>query len=383
MGESEMRTSHTRPFDDNAARRRRLSRWGGVAVTTGVALVVILRLMPAGGAGNASQKHLPPPHGVTTTVPSGGGAEGPCAVSVTAYGASTGAADNTAAFQAAVVAGEGRVVCIPAGTWRLTSQLVVPAAEVLTGAGPGSTTLTETVKDHNLLQVRGDGTVVEALTLDTQTYDGGIAFSTGANHVTLRDAEVRSGNQPGRFAVYFAGPRGATALAPYYSTGNTLENVVVSDQICDDGVSWSFQTDGTIEHVHETGSRLALYIDNGTTVNGYHYTPGPCTADDDGYWITPPSRGITVEGFVSSGAAGEICPNSTKGRSCTNITVAAEHAPLGTLKIGDVTGLGVRDTVVRGVSVNTVAGATGTWVASVPATARCIGSPVAIVGLSC
>lgn len=338
------------------------------------------------GGASASRRTVSP-----ATVSQGGAAAtssgthpgGPCTVTVTEYGASTSAADNAAAFQNAFTAGEGGTVCIPAGTWRVTSQLVIPAAETLTGAGSGRTTLLQTAADHNLLQARSSNTVVEDLTLDTQTYEGGIAFSTGRSHVTLRDAQVRSGGQPGHFAIYFAGPRGASLAQPRYSVGNSLENVVVSDQICDDGVSWSFQADGTIDDVHETGSRLALYVDDGTTVDGYYYTPGPCVAQDDGYWITAPSESITVEGFVSSGAAGQICPNVSRRSSCAGITVDAERARGGTLKIGDVTGLTVRATTVGRVRIITVTGARGTWESSSPLSAQCTGGPVAIVGLSC
>ena len=356
---------------------------GGVALAAGIAILVISHQMVAGGGDLPTATYPPPSQNAPATMQPGVGEAGTCTISVTEYGASTRAADNSGAFQAAILAGEGGTVCIPAGTWKVTSQLVIPAAETLTGAGASNTTLLQTVSDHNLLQVRGAGTAVEALTLDTQTYDGGIAFSTGASHVTLRNAQVRSGNQPGHFAIYFAGPRGATVAAPHYSIGNTLENVIVSDQICDDGVSWSFQTGGVINNVHETGSRLALYVDDGTTVDGYQYTPGPCAAMDDGYWITPPSQSITLDGFVSSGSAGKICPNISKGRSCTNITVEAEQAPRGTLQIGDVTGLKVRGTTVQRVRVSTATGATGTWASSNPATARCDGRPVAIIGLSC
>ena len=183
-----------------------------------------------------------------------------CTVSVTQYGASTSASDNAAAFDAAFSAGAGGTVCVPAGTWRVTSQIVIPAAETVRGAGAGRTTLLQTVADHNLLQARASHTVVEDLTLDTQTYDGGIAFASGASYVTLRDAVVRSGRQPGHFAIYFAGggPHGATPAHPHYAHGNVIENVTVNDQICDDGVSWSFQADGRIRNVSETGSRLAL-----------------------------------------------------------------------------------------------------------------------------
>jgi hypothetical protein len=356
---------------------------GGVAVCAAIAFVTYVHLIATGNTGLSQ-----PAHSFTSISPPPPSSEGiggvsTCSVSVSEYGASTSASNNAAAFQAAIDAGEGGTVCIPAGTWKVTSQIIVPAAETLTGAGSNRTTLLQTVTGHNLLQVKGQGTVVEGLTLDTQTHDGGVAFSTGASHVTLRNAQVRGGNQPGHFAIYFAGPRGATVADPHFSTGNILENVVVNDQICDDGVSWSFQTDGTINNVHETGSRLALYVDNGTTVDGYQYTPGPCKAQDYGYWITPPSQNITLNGFFSSGAAGKICPNTSLAHGCSNITVDGERAPRGTLQIGDVTSLRVLDSTVGEVVITTATGATGTWTSSRPLSARCKGTPVKIVGLLC
>lgn len=307
---------------------------------------------------------------------------GTCTLSVTRYGASTTAMDNAAAFDNAFRAGVGGTVCIPAGTWRVTSQVVIPGPETVTGTGAGRTTLIQTISDHNLLQARAAYTVVENMTLDTQTYDGGIAFSTGASHVMLRNADVRSGNQPGRFAIYFAGPRGATPRAPRYSDGNTIQNVAVSDEICDDGISWSFQSGGHVDDVHETGSRLALYVDDGTVVDGYSYTPGPCTAQDDGYWITAPSESITIQSFVSSGAGGKICPNLSV-HVCSDITVMDERAPNGALDIGDVNGLVITGSTVKEVSIVTSTGASGRWTSSSPRRAYCRGGPITINGLSC
>jgi len=362
--------------------RRRLYRWVLLALVVLVAGLLIGAVAHQTGDKRGSRRALAPPQesgsGLAGT-PFGGS----CSVSVTQYGASTEAADNAAAFEKAFRAGAGGTVCVPAGTWRVTSELVIPTAETLAGAGAGRTTLLQTVADHNLLQARASNTIVEDLTLDTQTYDGGIGFSTGASHVTLRDAEVRSGSQPGHFAIYFAGPRGATRANPRYAVGNLLKDVVVSDQICDDGISWSFQKDGMIEDVSEKGSRLALYIDDQTKVDGYHYTPGPCTAQDDGYWITPPSESITIEGFVSSGAAGKICPNLSAATPCADITLEAEKAPGGTLQIGDVKGLAVEATTVAAVRIITATGVTGTWEFSTPLHAYCRGDPVEVSGLSC
>ncbi len=364
-------------------------------VVISAAVVVLVAGLLAWGPGRSTRgdaaARAKGPRAVTGTAGTGTGATtrtttGPggarCTVSVTSYGASTSSSDNAPAFQAAVDAGVGGTVCVPAGTFAFTSEVVIDSAEVLTGAGASATTLVETAAGHNLLADRADGTVVEDLTLDTQTHQGGIAFSTGASHVTLRDAHVRSGRTPGHFALYFAGPPGARLGSPVYSTGNVLEDVTVSDQICDDGVSWSFQRDGTIADVSETGSRLALYADAGTTVDGYRYTPGPCTPSDDGFWITQPASDITIEHFVSSGAAGDVCALAN-ARPCSHVTIEDEVAPTGILHVGNVTGLTVTGSTVGGVVVFAPLGATGTWSSSRPTSARCANGPVAIAGLGC
>ncbi len=362
-----------------------------VAVVVVAAGLVAWGLVRSSGGTTASSAHraraVPSPLGAgtgtgSTALAGTGAGDTHCTVSVTSFGASTSSPDNAPAFQAAVDAGAGGTVCVPAGTFAFTSEVVITGAEVLTGAGASATTLVETVAGHNLLADRADGTVVEDLTLDTQTHQGGIAFSTGASHVTLRDAHVLSGHTPGHFALYFAGPPGARLDAPRYSTGNVLEDVTVSDQICDDGVSWSFQRDGTISDVSETGSRLALYADAGTTVDGYRYTPGPCLSSDDGFWITQPTSNVTIEHFVSSGAAGDVCA-LVNARPCSHVTIEDEVAPAGILHVGNATGLTVRGSTVRGVVVFAPLGATGTWSASQPTSARCAKGLVVIAGLTC
>jgi hypothetical protein len=264
----------------------------------------------------------------------------------------------------------------------MSKEIVIPASETFSGAGAGSTVLRQTVYGHNLLRVSGDNTLVENLTLDTQTNNGGIAFQTGASNVTLENADVMSGNVPGHFAIYFAGPRGATVASPRYSTGNRLQNVNVSDRICDDGVSWSYQRNDTITNVSETGSRLALYVDTGVVVNGYRYTPGPCISSDDGFWITPPSSNIVISNFVSSGAGGYICPNIAMQQSCSRITLENERAAAA-LHIGNVTGLRVSGSAFHAVIIDNTTLTSGVWTRSSPATATCHGGRVAIAGLLC
>jgi len=57
---------------------------------------------------------------------------------VTAYGATTGATDNSAAFQAAIdaaYAAGGGIVLVPAGTWNFTAQVLIKAGVMVRGVG--------------------------------------------------------------------------------------------------------------------------------------------------------------------------------------------------------------------------------------------------------
>ena len=309
-------------------------------------------------------------------------AAGQCTVNVAQFGASTSSANNTQAFQNAINAAAGHVVCVPAGTWNFTSTINIASQEVFEGVGSGSTFLVETKLGQNLLRVSASGTIVQNLTLNTQSFNGGIPFSSGASNVTLQNSQILSGNVPGHFAVYFAGPSGATVSAPLYSTGNTISNVGINDTICDDGFSWSFQQNGTINNVSETGSRLSLYVDSGTTVTNYNYTPGPCAQADNGYWITAPSQNITINNFVSSGSGGKACPNIYSPYSCSNITIANEHAT-GNIEIGNVTGLSVTGSNFGSVAVDSATNSSGSWSSSTPSVAYCGGGSTKIAGLVC
>jgi hypothetical protein len=182
--------------------------------------------------------------------------------------------------------------------------------------------LVEAVRDKGLLSVHTDGTTVSDLTLDTQTHTGGAAIFVRANQVSLLRTRVRGSSIA--FAVYFAGPQGATPDAPLYNTGNRVEDLDLNDLVCDDGFSWSFQANGSISQVTHTGSRLALYVDEHTTVTGYRYAPGAQQCDArNGVWLTPPADDITIEGFTTSGEGGMlgvIGPGGA-GKVATNVTV--------------------------------------------------------------
>lgn len=280
-------------------------------------------------------------------------------VDVDAYGAKgDGQSDNTNAFSQAISAvqkGGGGTVVVPAGYFAFTSKRTPNPASILIegsapvalrGAGRDRTTLVESVGNKGLLSVRVDRTVVEDLTLDTQTHDGGAAIFVQANHTALLRTQVRGGGR--HFALYYAGPKGAKPLAASYNTGNIVSDLDLDDLVCDDGFSWSFQEDSKISNVRHTGSRLALYVDKSTSVSNYTYTPGKqqCQARS-AFWLTPPASDITIGEFVSSGEGGMIGVIGSRGagKVASNVTIRGLRMTGNgfRLAIGDVNNLVLED----------------------------------------
>jgi hypothetical protein len=267
---------------------------------------------------------------------------------VTAYGAKgDGTTNSTAAVTAAIAAAEaagGGTVYFPAGTYMLggtaaggsiTLRGSVPVT--LEGAGADSTTLVELVKGRTLISANVDGTVVEGLTLDSTRNNGGPALAVRANRTTLQAAQINGGTTS--FALYYAGPLGATPDAPTYNTGNQVLNTAVTDHISNDGFSFSFQQNALIQNVTHTGSRLALYVDDGVQVHNYTYQPGTGPVGS-GFWITAPSHNMLIDGFTTSGNGGVV--EGAGSRTSTNITINNEQF-LGTgafnLQVGNVDGM--------------------------------------------
>lgn len=254
---------------------------------------------------------------------------------VTKYGAlGDGHTEDTVAFSNAIAAAQNAgagTVYVPAGTYVFSaggtansgSVAIVGSVPItFEGAGRDVTSLVEEHPNKNLLEVRVDGTIVEDLTLDTQSHEGGAAISVQANHTSLLNAKVLGG--PKHFAIYYTGPKAAVATSPTYNVGNTVDNLMLNDLDCNDGFSWSYQDESTISNVTHTGSRLALYIDESTSVTNYDYTPGPqdCGARN-GFWLTPPASNVTIINFVSSGEGGKIGVISPAhvGRVAVNVTI--------------------------------------------------------------
>ncbi len=263
------------------------------------------------------------------------------------YGASTNSNNNLQAIQKAIDAAaiNDGTVYVPDGTYNVYGTIFIHNPITLEGEDRASVILMETKSSADLIDDRTNNTTVRNLTLNTQQYDGGHTFGTGGSYTTLMDMTVLSGHQPGHFDLYFAGPPTARVIAPVYSQGNTIENIVDNEQICDDGISWSFQQNGTIDNVAETGSRLALFIDNGDTINNFTFYPGQyqqanCKSDITGFWITPPSENITINNFTSYAMGGKLTASS-KNRYSSNININNEVManPGFNISIGDVTNM--------------------------------------------
>jgi pectate lyase-like protein len=262
--------------------------------------------------------------------------------------------DNTRAFSTAIAAAQaagGGTVYVPAGQYAFSatktgnpSSVVVAGTEPVTlkGAGQNLTYLVEMHQGKGLLGVQVDGSVVEDLTLDTQTHDGGVALYVRANNTRLENADVLGGTRT--FAMYYAGPKGAKPLAPLYNSGNEVMNVNLNELDCNDGFSWSFQSNSSITDVHHTGSRLALYIDKNTTVTNYDYTTGAqqCGARN-GFWLTPPDSDITIDNFTSNGEGGKVGVIGAGGAGKVAVNVIINNLTLtgvnSYITIGDVRNL--------------------------------------------
>jgi Pectate lyase superfamily protein/IPT/TIG domain len=277
---------------------------------------------------------------------------------VTTYGAvGDGTGDNTAAFKAAITAaqaaGSGSIVSIPAGTYVFTTgspasvQIDGNVSITFAGAGRDTTKLIETTPNRDLVSIKCDHTVIQDLTLDTQTYNGGHPLGDGANYTTVQRMQILDGSNT--FGIYFPGPPGAR-----------------DDKYTGDGFSFSFQYGGSISNIWHTGSHITLYVDNQTTVANYYYTPGT-QGRTAGFILSTPCFNITITNFRSSGEGGWIRTAPTPARVNQNITIDGEIMTGGSsmvLKIGDVQGLLVENSTLLGIVVDPTIIAQGTVTSS-------------------
>jgi hypothetical protein len=269
--------------------------------------------------------------------------------SVSTYGAvNNGTGDNTAAFSAAIAAAQGAgggIVSVPAGTYLFVTgspasiQIDGTVPITFAGAGRATTKLVEFTQRRDLLSIKCDGTVVENLSFDTQTHNGGHGLGDGANNTKVQGIQVTSGIET--FGILYAGPPGAKPGNGLYSTGNIINDVILNDEFKSDGFSFAFQKNGAVSNVVHTGSRISIYADSSVTVTNYRYTPGHFGATA-GWVISTPSDHITITNFVTSGEGGEINNAPTSARVNQTVTINGERMTGGgtnRLLIGDVQGL--------------------------------------------
>jgi hypothetical protein len=282
--------------------------------------------------------------------------------SVAGYGAvNNGTGDNTAAFGSAIAAAQaagGGIVSVPAGTYMFVSgspasiQIDGTVPITFAGAGRSTTKLVEFTKRRDLLSIKCDGTIIENLAFDTRTYSGGHGLGDGANNTSVQGIQVTSGTET--FGILYAGPAGAKPGNGLYSTGNVINDVILSDEFKSDGFSFAFQKNGSVSNVVHTGSRISIYADSFVTVSNYQYTPGSFGATA-GWVISTPSNNITITNFVSSGEGGIINNAPTAARVNVTITINGERMTGPTtnrLLIGDVKGLLVENSALDGIVIS-------------------------------
>jgi hypothetical protein len=259
-----------------------------------------------------------------------------------------GSHDDSPAIEDAVTAAEatGGLVQLPAGTCELSSVLRMESGQGITLSGTVSsggeslTTLTDSINAEDQqgdLYITSDHNTVEDLILDQLQYGG--AANVQANYTTFLRTTVLGG--PNFFVLYFH-----HLLDGAHAVGNRLidSNVVslidrtvqssLGTKPCDDAISWAAQDDSLIQNVEFTGTRLALYQDNGVVVNGFTYHPGPQTCDLDGYWITQPSSNITLENLTMYGSGGVVDNTSPTNGVSSNISIINEQVETPTAGAG-------------------------------------------------
>jgi Pectate lyase superfamily protein len=259
-----------------------------------------------------------------------------------------GSHDDTSAIQDAIDAAEatGGMVQLPAGTCELSTRLNMTSGQGITlngrvsSKGQRQTTLTDSINpDHQQgdLYISSAHNTVQDLVMNQLLY-GGVA-EVQADYTTFQRTTLLGG--PKFFVVYFHDlPDGEHAIGNQLIDSNVVSLIdrtvqsTLGTQPCDDGLSWAMQDDSLIQNVEFTGTRLALYQDDGVEVNGFTYHPGPQTCDLDGYWITQPSSNITLENLTMYGSGGVVDNDGSSNGISRNISIINERVKTPTAGTG-------------------------------------------------
>ena len=234
---------------------------------------------------------------------------------VKAYGAlGDGATDDSAAIRSAIAAASSAgagIVFFPPGTYNINpgsgggSALSITSGPVtLAGSGRSATILRlgSASAGKNLLSVGSGGsptdtadhTIVQDMTLDSQTHNGQAAVVITANYTRLLRCTVQSGSNI--FGIYYPGGNGSTL-----QYGNVVDDLILNGQYSGDDFSWSFQSQGVVSNVVHSGSRIAIYKSSYCTIKDYDFTPN-AGLSGNGFYVTDPAIGITIQRFRSHAA---------------------------------------------------------------------------------
>ena len=243
-----------------------------------------------------------------------------------------GSTNSTAAIQSAV--DQGGTVRLPAGTCKLSAAILLHKGSVilkgtLSSTGQLLTTLVDKINppyQGGAIQIKSDHNTVQDLILDEHAY-GGALYVQGNYNVVSDDSILGGPNYYAVFAV--AQSNGAKAIDNQFLNDTSVslidKNVLgVSTEACDDGFILANQTGALVQNLDFTGTRLALYQDVSTTVNGYTYHPGPQVCGLDGFYVTQPTSGITLEHLRMYGSAGVIGNSSARHTPAKNISISDE-----------------------------------------------------------
>ncbi len=239
-----------------------------------------------------------------------------------------GVTNDTPAIQAAVVAAgkqAGSVVTIPAGTCALFGRIAVNGANGVTieGAGAANTFLVQHSRS-NIFQITSPGNTVEAMNLDTGTFNPGIVpiqkdpvpavLFSNANNTTVMNITAETGTGFGMRLT------GSNPCYLFPITGSVVSNVTMVNHGTGGfaAVDIDCQNGARLSNINIHGGILALYQDENVVLNGETYYG--VNACQPAWFVTGPANNILVENVVTYAGFGVI-HNSLLHGPATAITV--------------------------------------------------------------
>jgi parallel beta-helix repeat protein len=199
---------------------------------------------------------------------------GECTLNPRDFGATgDGVADDTAALQAvfAAVPDEGALVCVPPGTYLLSSALALKSNTYLKGVGPGSLFKRSAAGSETLFYSEGvSGVTIESISLDLngagigqpKDFATGIAFRSQSSNIRIRDTRIFDGTGTtvrGRHAILVLESNHVWIEDNYVSDGLRIKAGGVGDRLV---IRNNF-----IEEPNDNGITIATHVGQTSTVN--------------------------------------------------------------------------------------------------------------------